>query len=133
VDQDFSRASGLTLSENGTIVVDRFSLATSRPKFYAGGDIISGASNVSNAMGFGKKAARKMDEALMGAKRFYRLFDGFEYSMEVSDSVSPSGRHHTAELPPALRIRNEDEVAIGLTSAEALEESCRCLRCDVRG
>ena len=41
-------------------------LETSRSKFYAGGDVISGASNVSNAMGYGKKAARKIDQRLMG-------------------------------------------------------------------
>ena len=65
-DQDFCRASGLALKEEGTIVVDRFTLETSRPNFYAGGDVITGASNVSNAMGGGKQAARKIDERLMG-------------------------------------------------------------------
>ena len=29
--------------------------------------MITGASNVSNAMGYGKKAARKIDQRLMGA------------------------------------------------------------------
>ena len=65
-DLDFCRASGLELKEEGTIVVDRFTLETSRPGFYAGGDVITGASNVSNAMGGGKQAARKIDERLMG-------------------------------------------------------------------
>ena len=46
--------------------MDRFSLETSRAGFYAGGDVITGASNVSNAMGGGKQAARKIDERLMG-------------------------------------------------------------------
>jgi NADH-quinone oxidoreductase subunit F len=133
VDLDFCRASGLELAETGTIVVNRFTLAASRPKFYAGGDVITGASNVSNAMGYGKKAAREIDEALMGVKRFYDLFQGFEYSMEAPGSPSAHGRHHSAELPPALRVRSDDEVAIGISASEALEESCRCLRCDVRG
>ena len=94
---DFARASGLTLAEAGTFVVDRYSLETSRPKFYAGGDVITGASNVSNAMGYGKKAARKIDETLMGAKRFHSLFGGFEYSQaprrtSQSESPAPIGR-----------------------------------------
>ena len=62
-DLDFCRASGLELKEEGTIVVDRFTLETSRPGFYAGGDVITGASNVSNAMGCGKQAARKSTNA----------------------------------------------------------------------
>ena len=36
------------------------------------GDVITGASNVSNAMGFGKKAARNMDLRLMGTWRWDR-------------------------------------------------------------
>ena len=50
--------------------MDRYTLETSRSKFYAGGDLISGASNVSNAMGYGKKAARNIDQRLMGAWRW---------------------------------------------------------------
>jgi pyruvate/2-oxoglutarate dehydrogenase complex dihydrolipoamide dehydrogenase (E3) component len=42
-DPDFCRASGLELKEQGTIKVDRFTLETSRPGFYAGGDVITGA------------------------------------------------------------------------------------------
>jgi NADPH-dependent glutamate synthase beta subunit-like oxidoreductase len=133
VDLDFARASGLTLAEAGTFVVDRYSLETSRPKFYAGGDVITGASNVSNAMGYGKKAARKMDERLMGAKRFHLLFGGFEYSQIAPEVPSPSPRHRSAELAAAVRIRGEDEVVLGLTPDEANDEACRCLRCDVRG
>ena len=67
VDMDFVRASGLRITERNTLEVDRYTLETSRNKFYAGGDLISGASNVSNAMGYGKKAARNIDARLMGA------------------------------------------------------------------
>ena len=69
VDMDFAKASGLTLKESGVVEVDRFSLETSRGKFYAGGDVVTGASNVSNAMGYGKKAARNIDQLLTGEKR----------------------------------------------------------------
>jgi NADH-quinone oxidoreductase subunit F len=133
VDLDFARASGLTLAESGTFVVDRYSLETSRPKFYAGGDVITGASNVSNAMGYGKKAARKMDEKLVGAKRFHLLFGGFEYSQVAPETPSPSPRHRSSELSALVRIKSEDEVVLGLTPEEANDEACRCLRCDVRG
>ncbi|MCX6634725.1 MAG: FAD-dependent oxidoreductase, partial [Acidobacteria bacterium] len=70
VDPDFARAAGLKIKESGVIEVDRYTLETSRSKFYAGGDAISGSSNVCNAMGYGKKAARIIDERLMGLRRF---------------------------------------------------------------
>ncbi len=133
VDLDFARASGLTLHEAGTFVVDRFTMETSRPNFFAGGDAISGASNVSNAMGFGKKAARKIDERLMGVKRFAGISGGFEYSMEPPETTSTSPRHRSAELTSAVRVKGEDEVMVGLTEADAADEACRCLRCDIRG
>ena len=63
VDLDFSKASGLQIKQNGTIEVDRYSLESSRPRFFAGGDLVTGASNVSNAMAFGKRAARSVNSA----------------------------------------------------------------------
>jgi NADH-quinone oxidoreductase subunit F len=132
VDLDFCRASGLTLAEAGTFVVD-YALETSRPKFYAGGDVITGASNVSNAMGFGKRAARKIDEKLMGVKRFAQLFGAFDYGRTPPESPGATGRHHSAEMPAPARVKNSDEVVLGFTPNQAHDEACRCLRCDVRG
>jgi NADH-quinone oxidoreductase subunit F len=132
VDLDFARASGLRIKENGTVEVDRYTLETSRSGFYAGGDLITGASNVSNAMGYGKKAARIMDERLMGYRRWEELFPAFQYEMKPPSHPSPSPRHHVAHLPVEVRVRTFDEAVRGLTAVETLEESCRCLRCDVR-
>jgi NADH-quinone oxidoreductase subunit F len=131
-DLDFCRASGLELKEEGTIVVDRFTLETSRPGFYAGGDVITGASNVSNAMGGGKQAARQIDERLMGEQRWERLFPQFEYSRQAPGEPSLSRRHTAQMLPAKERVRSQQEVVAGLGPQEALEECRRCLRCDLR-
>jgi NADH-quinone oxidoreductase subunit F len=131
-DLDFCKASGLELKEEGTIVVDRFTLETSRPGFYAGGDVITGASNVSNAMGGGKQAARKIDESLMGEQRWEQLFPDFEYSRLAPGEPSLSRRHAGHSLLAKLRVRSQDEVVAGLSPEEALEEARRCLRCDLR-
>ena len=129
---DFAKASGLTLRESGTVEVDRFSLETSRSKFYAGGDVITGASNVSNAMGLGKKAARNIDERLMGAKRIRQLARTFEYDQTPPAQPSAAVRQIPDSMPARERVQNFDEVSLGLTAAEALEEASRCLRCDIR-
>jgi NADPH-dependent glutamate synthase beta subunit-like oxidoreductase len=133
VDLDFVKASGLKLQENGgTLEVDRFSLETSRRNFFAGGDLITGASNVSNAMGLGKKAARNIDQRLSGESRWTQLWPEFEYQQALPAHPSESGRHHVRELDPKRRARTFDESTVGLTPVEAMEETCRCLRCDVR-
>jgi NADH-quinone oxidoreductase subunit F len=132
VDPDFVRASGLKIKEDGTVEVDRYTLETSRGKFYAGGDLITGASNVSNAMGYGKKAARMIDQRLMGQRRWEELFPAFEYNMTPPAHPSESHRHTVGELPASQRAKSFREATIGLTEVEALEECSRCLRCDVR-
>ena len=131
-DLDFCRASGLELKDEGTIKVDRFTLETSRPAFYAGGDVITGASNVSNAMAGGKQAARSIDERLMNESRWDRIFPSFEYSRTAPGEPSLSRRHRPAALSPSARLRSAEEVVAGFSGAEALEECRRCLRCDLR-
>ena len=132
VDRDFCKASGLMIKENGTLVFDRYSLQTSRDKFYAGGDLISGASNVSNAMGYGKKAARRIDQRLMGESRIERLVLHLDYDQKPPEHVSESGRHHSHPLPAKQRVKDFEEAVLALTAEEAVEEAGRCLRCDVR-
>jgi NADH-quinone oxidoreductase subunit F len=131
VDPDFCKASGLTLNEDGTIVVDRYSLETSRERFYAGGDLITGASNVSNAMGYGKKAARNIDKRLMGAKRYSQLAPEFVYVMTPPEAPTEVGRHTPPEAPAAQRVMTYEEVSLGLAPTAALAETSRCLRCDI--
>jgi NADPH-dependent glutamate synthase beta subunit-like oxidoreductase len=123
VDMDFVRASGLRIKENGTLEVDRYTLETSRSKFYAGGDLI---------MGYGKKAARNIDARLMGGGRWESLQPEFSYSDVVPEQPSKSGRHGTFELPAAERAEGFAETMIGLSPAEAQDEAGRCLRCDIR-
>jgi hypothetical protein len=83
-------------------------------------------------MGYGKKAARNMDERLMGVRRWAKLFPEFEYAQEAPLQPSESRRHHPSQLPAHDRVKGVEEVVIGLTPEEAHEEACRCLRCDVK-
>jgi len=50
----------------GTLVADEATMATSKRRVYAGGDIVSGAATVISAMGQAKKAALAMHRDLMG-------------------------------------------------------------------
>jgi NADH-quinone oxidoreductase subunit F len=130
VDAQFCADSGAKLNESGMLAVDRFSHETSRKNVYAGGDLVNGPSNVTTAMGYGKEAARAIDQRLSGADRF-EMLDGFIYDRTVPEKPSPSRRHHAHELPVSLRVHGAAEVIAGLGAAEAKEEASRCLRCDV--
>ena len=132
VDPDFCKASGLKVKEDGTIEIDRYSLETSRDRFYAGGDLITGASNVSNAMGIGKKAARNIDKRLTGLERHATIIPNIKYEMVPPETPNDVGRHIPAERPAAERVLSYVEVSLGLTPLAAEEETSRCLRCDIR-
>ncbi len=55
---------GLQTNEDGTIAVDEATGETSLENVYAGGDIVTGAATVIQAMGAGKRAARAIDDKL---------------------------------------------------------------------
>jgi NADH-quinone oxidoreductase subunit F len=130
VDLDFARASGLEIKESGTVEVNHFSLETSRPRFFAGGDLVTGASNVSNAMAYGKQAAKAIDEQLVDTKRWEQLFRPMQYEQMSPKQPSESRRHHSRVLPGFERSHSFEEVVVGLSAEDAHDECCRCLRCD---
>ncbi|MFA6956374.1 MAG: FAD-dependent oxidoreductase [Thermoanaerobaculia bacterium] len=131
VDIELAQSAGLKLSHSGTIEVNRYSLASSRPKFYAGGDVVTGASNVSGAMSYGKLAARSIDRQMMEADRWKTAMPDFQFDMTAPDAASESRRNRGRELDAALRAKSEDEVVAMLSHEETLDECQRCLRCDL--
>ncbi len=131
VDPIFSSRSGLRLNHDGTIGIDRYSMETSQEGVFAGGDLVTGASNVSNAMSFGKRAARSIDKRLTGLDRFEELFPDFIYEQAVPAEPAADPRARSAVMPAAERVRCNDEVMLGYARRQAEVESHRCLRCDV--
>jgi NADH-quinone oxidoreductase subunit F len=132
VDSAMLKGFGLKMEKNGTLAVDPFTLQTSNPKIYAGGDLVSGASNVTNAMAFGKRAAAIIDRRLMGEDRFDQLWRKIEYQNTVAHEPDPTERQTCPYLDPDLRRDSFEEVALGLDKTKAVDEAGRCLRCDVK-
>jgi len=132
VDLDFAKASGLRIKEHGTIEVNHYTLETSRPRFYAGGDLVTGASNVSNAMAYGKQAARAIDKQLMDQDRWEQLLPPIRYEQTVPKETSESRRNLPPHLPVKERSNSFDEVVSVLSGEQTMDEACRCLRCDVK-
>ena len=59
----------IEVSKRDTIVVDINTMATSKDKVYAGGDIVTGGATVILAMGAGRTAAAAIHEKLMGEQK----------------------------------------------------------------
>jgi glutamate synthase (NADPH/NADH) small chain len=62
-----STTPGLNTQRWGGIIVEEATMETSKPRVYAGGDVVTGAATVILAMGAGKKAAAAIHETLQGA------------------------------------------------------------------
>jgi NADH-quinone oxidoreductase subunit F len=126
------RRSAVQVRSNGTALVDGITYETNRPKVYAGGDLVTGASNVSSTMATGKAAARAIDRTLSGEDRMAIILKKFTYRNEVHIEPRGAGRNDSEHLAAARRKGSFDEVMLGFTEAEAMAESVRCLRCDVK-
>jgi glutamate synthase (NADPH/NADH) small chain len=59
---------GMDVNKRGYIIAEVETLATTRPGVYAGGDIVTGAATVIQAMGAGQTAAKSIHEYLTGTK-----------------------------------------------------------------
>ena len=115
----------------GSVKVDPWTLQTSNPKIYAGGDYASGATNVATAMGAGKKAAKVIDRQLTGLDRFEELWPKFDYDHTVPPP-SQGGPRNPARLIPLEQRRGNVEVSPTFTEWQAKAECFRCLRCDIK-
>ena len=129
-DLDFAKSAGFEIREGSRIEVNHFTLQTSRARFFAGGDVVTGASNVSGAMAYGKRAAQSIDEQLMDSKRWEMLFRPMKYAQIPPKEPSESRRHHARALAPRQRAGTFEEVVQSLSAEETHDECCRCLRCD---
>jgi len=62
----FNEAGGLERTKWGTVVADRETGRATKPRVWAGGDVVTGAATVISAMGAGKRAAADIDRFLRG-------------------------------------------------------------------
>jgi len=126
----------LELTHWGTIIADENSGLTAVPGVFAGGDVVNGAATAIEAIAAGGRAAAAIirmfhGEAVDAVPSYFNIqeerWDSFPEE-ELADVVRQE-RQEMPELPVAERIKTLDEVELGLTEAQALEETKRCLEC----
>jgi indolepyruvate ferredoxin oxidoreductase alpha subunit len=119
----------------GFLKADPVTLATPVKGVFAGGDCVTGAATVIQAMAAGRKAAKSIDKYFKGepldAGREGE--DVFESKLLVDTYGTPKElRSVMPALPLAKRKGNFDEVELGLSREQAVREAKRCLQCDCR-
>lgn len=126
----------IPISKWNTIDADPERLTTGEEGIFAGGDVVTSPNTVAEAIGHGKVAAQMIGKYLRGEKveREYKVtrpafrVDPIELHEEeilgLKRPVAPS-------LPLTERAGNFNEVELGFTLEDALNEAKRCLRCDL--
>ncbi len=125
---------GLEITAEGTVAVDRETLATAQPGIFAGGDLAFGPRIVIEAVADGRRAARAIDTHLTSRRDepptfVMRRFDtfGYEHPFAVGD-YERLGRGEIRMIPVERRAAGA-EVEVGYTEAQARREGARCLHC----
>jgi NADPH-dependent glutamate synthase beta subunit-like oxidoreductase len=123
------RVPGIEIAADGTVAVDAH-MMTGHPGVFAGGDMVPSERTVTVAVGHGKKVARSIDAYLRGvareppAKKPIATFDKLHLWFFTDAAQRPQ-----PQLEQARRRTSFDEVARGLSEADAVFEAKRCLSC----
>jgi NADPH-dependent glutamate synthase beta subunit-like oxidoreductase len=108
---------------------------TTNPKFYAGGDALTGPDTVIGAIAAGHQAAKDIDGAIRTRNGETACEEPAEAKIVIPfvlDEENPEApQTKMPELHGLERKQSFIEVELGFTMEEAIQEATRCLRCDV--
>ena len=125
---------GLSVERGERIKVDPDTLATSREGVYAGGDAASGPASVIEAINAGRQAAISIDKYLGGEGKIDEVLAPPEGEIAPLDTKEVEGEKYRPPmemLPLNERLRGYAQVVLGFDEEKAIEETRRCLRCDL--
>ena len=130
--RDHMKSTGLNLTTGGFIRVDE-SFRTDMAHVYAAGDAVTGPSSVVETMATGRAVARSIHMDLHGEEAFPATASRPEDRdfPEIPSDIPSLARPTMPERQPTARTDNFSEVALGLSEAQILLESDRCLQCGV--
>jgi NADH-quinone oxidoreductase subunit F len=127
---------GVDISKRGTIVVDPETFATNKEGVFAGGDVVTGANTVVEAMAAGKVASQSIDKYLR-KESLTRVYEVTKPSILVEalelteEELAELKRPEMPSLSKNQRSKNFKEVELGFDEKMAIKEARRCLRCEL--
>ena len=136
---EFLKELGVNLKKDGTVEADAATGATTVEGIFAGGDVVTGAAYVVDAIAAGKKAARSIDLYLKGEpveakeeeKKPEKLSD--EEVAALKARYSAESRVHMKEVPVEERVKDFRQVELGFSPEQAIAEAARCLAGQIEG
>jgi heterodisulfide reductase subunit A-like polyferredoxin len=121
-----------TLSDWGTMKVDKVTLQTGDPDIFAGGDAVTGPATVVEAIQAGKEAAMSIDRFIQGKDLKEGRPQEWESVKDVDiENIEKIPRAKMPVLEVNERVGNFLEVQLGYSEEQAHKEADRCLSCGV--
>jgi NADH-quinone oxidoreductase subunit F len=119
--------------KSGKIRVEKHVLSTKMPKFFAGGDCVTGPASVIEAVAAGKIASRSIDKFLSGKDNYTKLKakTKIDYSMKATKNENRMKRQRASRLHVSVHTKGFNEVVHRMGNQKATKEAKRCLRCDI--
>ena len=121
----------LPTGRGNTLQVDRDTLATSKEGIFAGGDAVTGAATVIQAIAAGRQVATSIDKYLGGS-------GDIEETLAPTEEIAPrvggpreGWRVEFPTLPLDQRLGSFAGVELELSEELAVDEAKRCMRCDL--
>lgn len=122
----------LRVADDNTILVDPERLVTERSGVFACGDVVIGTSSVVEAIAAGRRASISVDKYLGGSGELGKLSANVgEELPSITHGPSVGKRSKMPTLSIRERISGFREVELGFDENTALNESNRCLQCDL--
>lgn len=131
IDFDFLKDENLGIEGKGRLVAaDPSTLATNIPGVFAGGDAVTGAGTLIDAVASGRRAAASILEMLEGVAVGGSEADAVEsLSERVVSKVKPAERIMMPAIASSKRVTGFDEVEAGFSLEQAVREAQRCMNC----
>jgi len=135
----FAGDEAIKMNRYGYMEADPFTLMTSKPGVFVGGDAVSGGGTIIEAVNAGKVAAKYIDKYLRGEPvvedledktRRLAIFLGAQQSADpLAACVDYGTRQKMPVVPVEVRKHTFDAVELGYTLEQVTAEADRCLRC----
>jgi NADH-quinone oxidoreductase subunit F len=127
---------GIGITGSGWIeIAEGMGSETTNPKIFAGGDVASGPSTVTEAIAAGFRAAEEIDSAIRARNHeppwIARSEAIRDIPMEIQEESAEAPAMRMKQIPADFRKRSFAEVEQGYEAWQATAESNRCLRCDI--
>jgi NADH-quinone oxidoreductase subunit F len=107
---------------------------TANPRYFAGGDAVTGPDTVIAAIGAGHQAADDIDASIRkasGEPAYEKpALEKIDVPLIIDEESIEAPQMHMPEMNHDTRKMSFAEVELGFSREDAIKEACRCLRCD---